>query len=98
MNDTLTDIKTSLDIDFPSLWGVRFLNDDYTPIEFVIAVLMEHFSQNEQEATAITIKVHEEGEAVVGTYTKDVALTKVRDALHVARASGHPLRLDAVEI
>lgn len=98
MSEAATDTKTSLDVDFPTIWGVRFLNDDYTPMDFVIAVLVQMFGQSEAQATDITVKVHEEGEAVVGAYTKDIAMTKARDAVQAARNHGHPLRLDAVEI
>lgn len=90
--------NTDLDLDFPSMWGVKFKNDDYTPMDFVVMVLMQYFAQNDEEAEAVTIKVHEEGEAIVGSYTKDIASTKAALAEHHARQLGHPLRLEPVAI
>ncbi len=98
MSDIAADTKTELGIDFPSLWGVKFLNDDYTPIEFVIFLLIKVFGLSDEEATNITLRVHKDGEAIVGAYTKDIALTKALTAENTARQYGHPLRLDAVEV
>ncbi len=95
---TETETNTSTDLDFPSMWGVKLLNDDYTPMDFVIMVLMHHFGQTVEEAEAITIRVHHHGEAVVGHYTKDIAVTKATIAEHQARQLGHPLRLDPVPV
>jgi ATP-dependent Clp protease adaptor protein ClpS len=96
--DTLTDEKTDLNLDFPSLWGAKFFNDDYTPMEFVILVLHQEFRLDLAAAEAVMIKVHEEGSAVVGSYTKDVAQTKVMTVQSQARHMGHPLQLEAVSV
>jgi ATP-dependent Clp protease adaptor protein ClpS len=93
VTDTVTKTETSLEIRAPSLWKVRILNDDFTPIDFVIALLIDIFKKSEDEAVQMTLTVHEEGSAIVGTYTKDIAVTKVRRALNIAEAEGHPLRL-----
>lgn len=98
MGDLATQTDTNIEVEFPSLWGVKFLNDDYTPIEFVILILKRVFGLNDQAAVEITMKVHQEGEAVVGAYTKDIALTKASNAEAFARQYGHPLRLQAVEV
>ncbi len=97
-----TDIKstteTDTDLDFPSLWGVQFLNDDFTPMEFVISIMMKYFNQSFEDAQALTMLIHVDGEAVVGAYTKDIAVTKAMTAEQTARQFGHPLRLEAVEV
>lgn len=98
MSDTVTQTDTDTELDFPALWGVRFLNDDYTPIDFVVMVLKQFFGFTDTAAAEVTLKVHEEGEAIVGAYTKDIAQTKASSAEQAARQYGHPLRLDAVEV
>jgi ATP-dependent Clp protease adaptor protein ClpS len=96
--DAVTQEFTETDLDFPSLWGAKFINDDYTPMDFVIQILMENFGQNDFDAVAITIDVHKEGQAVVGSYTKDIAETKVMHAMRRAAHDGHPLRIEAVPV
>lgn len=91
-------VENEIDLDFPSLWGVRFLNDDYTPMEFVISVMMQFFGQTFEQAEELTVLIHEKGQAVLGAYTKDVADTKAITAENSARNFGHPLRLEAVEV
>lgn len=98
MSETETHAETELDVDFPSLWGVKFFNDDFTPVEFVILILMNVFGLSDQAASVITYKVHEEGDAIVGAYMKDIAVTKAATAEAMARQYGHPLRLQAVEV
>jgi ATP-dependent Clp protease adaptor protein ClpS len=96
--DAVTQDQIDTSLDFPSLWGAKFLNDDYTPMDFVMLVLMSHFAQTEQESFVVMLKVHEEGEAVVGSYTKDIAETKVLHAMRQAAQHGHPLRIEAVAL
>ena len=76
----------------PSLYQVVMLNDDYTPMEFVVMVLQEYFNRDLETATQIMLKVHKEGRGVCGVYTKDVAATKVELVLTAARRGGHPLQ------
>ncbi|WP_261663553.1 ATP-dependent Clp protease adaptor ClpS [Deinococcus sp. Marseille-Q6407] len=79
----------------PRLWRVLLLNDDYTPMEFVVEVLMGHFHKSAPEAEVIMLAVHHKGQGVAGSYTRDVAETKVSQVTAEARAAGYPLRLVA---
>ena len=76
----------------PQLYQVVMLNDDYTPMEFVVAVLQEYFGHDLETATTIMLKIHHEGRGVCGVFTKDVAATKVEPVSVAARRSGHPLQ------
>jgi ATP-dependent Clp protease adaptor protein ClpS len=93
VTDTATQSETSLGLRVPNLWNVKILNDDFTPIDFVIEVLMYIFKKDESEAIDMTLRVHEDGAAIVGTYTKDIAMTKCDKATKLAESEGHPLRL-----
>ncbi len=76
----------------PSLYQVVMLNDDYTPMEFVVMVLQQYFQRDLDTATQIMLKIHHEGRGVCGVYPKDIAATKVELVLTVARRDGHPLQ------
>ena len=76
----------------PRLYQVVLLNDDYTPMEFVVMVLQEYFTHDLETATQIMLKIHHEGRGVCGVFTKDVAATKVESVATAARRSGHPLQ------
>ncbi|MDO9236119.1 MAG: ATP-dependent Clp protease adapter ClpS [Aquabacterium sp.] len=76
----------------PKLYQVVMLNDDFTPMEFVVLVLLEHFRHDLESATQIMLKIHHDGRGVCGVYTKDVAATKVELVLAAARQAGHPLQ------
>jgi ATP-dependent Clp protease adaptor protein ClpS len=76
----------------PQLYQVVMLNDDYTPMEFVVMVLQQYFHRDPDTATLIMLKIHHEGRGVCGVYTKDVAATKVELVLAAARRDGHPLQ------
>jgi ATP-dependent Clp protease adaptor protein ClpS len=76
----------------PALFQVVLLNDDYTPMEFVIRVLQQFFQHDLETATLIMLKIHHEGRGVCGVYTKDVAATKVELVLAAARRDQHPLQ------
>jgi ATP-dependent Clp protease adaptor protein ClpS len=76
----------------PSLYQVVLLNDDYTPMEFVVMVLQEYFQHDQATATLILLKIHHEGRGVCGVFSKDVAATKVELVLAAARRQGHPLQ------
>jgi ATP-dependent Clp protease adaptor protein ClpS len=76
----------------PRLFQVVMLNDDYTPMEFVVFALQEYFQRDIETATLIMLKIHHEGRGVCGVYTKDVAATKVELVLAAARRAGHPLQ------
>jgi ATP-dependent Clp protease adaptor protein ClpS len=76
----------------PALYKVVMLNDDFTPMEFVIRVLQQFFKHDEETATLIMLKIHHEGRGVCGVFTKDVAATKVDLVLAAAREHQHPLQ------
>lgn len=82
----------------PSMYQVVLLNDDYTPMEFVVAIIQEYFSKDKETAMQIMLKVHVEGRGVCGVYTKDVALTKVELVLTHAKHAGHPLQCVMEEV
>jgi len=75
----------------PSLYQVIMLNDDYTPMEFVVTVLEMFFSMARERATQVMHEVHMKGKAACGVYTKDVAETKVGQVVEYARTHEHPL-------
>jgi ATP-dependent Clp protease adaptor protein ClpS len=76
----------------PPLYKVLLLNDDFTPMEFVVVVLQQFFSKNREQATQIMLKVHQEGVGVCGVYTQDVAQTKVDQVTAFAQDNQHPLQ------
>ena len=76
----------------PQMYQVVLLNDDYTPMEFVVMVLQQYFRRDLESATLIMLKIHHEGRGVCGVYTKDVAATKVDQVLEAALKAGHPLK------
>jgi ATP-dependent Clp protease adaptor protein ClpS len=76
----------------PQMYQVVMLNDDYTPMEFVVLVLQEFFGKDRETATQIMLKIHLDGKGICGVYTRDVAATKVDQVLDAAHKSGHPLQ------
>jgi ATP-dependent Clp protease adaptor protein ClpS len=76
----------------PSLFRVLLLNDDYTPMEFVVYVLERFFNKGREEATRIMLHVHQHGVGLCGVYTYEVAETKVAQVLDLARRHEHPLQ------
>ena len=75
----------------PPLYKVLLLNDDFTPMDFVILVLQKFFSMDREQATRIMLKVHTEGRGICGVYPRDVAATKVEQVTAFARDHQHPL-------
>ncbi len=75
----------------PPLFKVLLLNDDYTPMDFVVVVLQKFFSLSREQATRIMLKVHREGVGVCGVYPKDIAVSKVEQVSAYAREHQHPL-------
>ena len=75
----------------PPLYKVILLNDDFTPMDFVIEVLMDFFAMSEQKATQVMLQIHTQGVGVCGTYSKDVAETKVYIVNEYSRSYQHPL-------
>lgn len=75
----------------PPLYSVLILNDDYTPMDFVVEVLVQFFTMNLEKATQIMLHVHTRGRGVCGVYTREVAESKVAQVNEYARLSQHPL-------
>ncbi|NIB41175.1 ATP-dependent Clp protease adapter ClpS [Pseudomaricurvus alkylphenolicus] len=83
----------------PPMYKVVLLNDDYTPMEFVVETLEIFFSMNREQATRIMLTVHTQGKAVCGVFTRDIAETKAAQVNQFARENEHPLlcEIEAVE-
>ncbi len=77
----------------PSLYRVIMLNDDYTPMEFVVLILQRFFGHNTQSAQKIMLHVHQKGVGVCGIYTYEVAEAKINQVMTFARQNEHPLQL-----
>ncbi len=90
-NDTLLEAVRSR-VGQPPLFKVVLLNDDYTPMEFVIVVLQQHFRMDREQATRVMLKVHHEGRGICGIFPKDIAATKVEQVMAFARENRHPLQ------
>lgn len=99
MADTATKSRDLVvtDIKEPSKYKVIILNDDKTPVDFVIALLMGVFKHDENSALKITLKIHNEGSGVAGTYNFEIAEQKAVDATMLARNNGHPLVIKVEE-
>lgn len=85
--------RTISGIKEPGKYNVVFHNDDFTPMNFVTLILKHIFYKSDIEAETLMLKVHNEGKAIVGTYTYDIAMTKATDAINIARKNGFPLRI-----
>ncbi len=84
--------KTRPKVEKPRLYKVLLLNDDYTPMDFVVHVLQRFFNKGREEATRIMLTVHYKGVGVCGVYPREVAETKVNQVLEFARRHEHPLQ------
>ena len=78
----------------PQMFQVVLLNDDFTPMEFVIEILIGIFGKTVEDALALTFEVHNTGKGIAGTYTRDIAETKVTEAMDLAKSEEHPLRVE----
>ena len=78
----------------PKKFNVVFYNDDYTPMNFVTALLVDFFHKDFNTAKEIMLKIHNEGRAIAGTYSREIAETKSSHTMDVARSSGYPLKCD----
>jgi ATP-dependent Clp protease adaptor protein ClpS len=91
------DEKITVAIKPPGMWKVLFLNDDHTPMEFVIELLTTIFKHNSASAKDITLEIHNTGSAVVGVYSHEIAEQRGIDATQSARLNGHPLQVTIEE-
>ncbi|MCL2376616.1 MAG: ATP-dependent Clp protease adaptor ClpS [Defluviitaleaceae bacterium] len=85
-------------LDTPKLFAIKIHNDDYTPMDFVVKLLMQVFRKDEGEARTLMLDVHEKGESIVGVYNYDIAATKKMQAERMSNAAGHPLRITMSEM
>ncbi len=90
----VTDVITQEKIELkkPKLFKVILLNDDYTPMEYVVNLIKVVFRKNESEAVNIMLMVHKKGSGVCGIFTKEIAETKVETVLKMAKSDQHPLK------
>ena len=79
-------------VKLPPMYKVLLLNDDYTPMEFVVLVLQKFFGMSRERATQVMLKVHREGMGVCGVYPRDMATTKVQQVTAYAHKHQHPLQ------
>ena len=85
-------VKSRSKTNKPSMYKVLMLNDDYTPMEFVVYVLEKFFNRNHEDATKIMLHVHQKGVGICGVYTYEVAETKVNQTMDLAQQNQHPLQ------
>lgn len=88
--------QTRSRIKLPRHYQVLIYNDDFTPMDFVVDVLVEIFDKEQDAAVRLMLSVHEGSYAVVGAYPKDIAQTKAAEAVQWARDEGYPLKVEAV--
>ncbi len=91
-NDDLVVQESKPKLQKPPLFKVILLNDDYTPMEFVVIVLERFFQKNREEATRIMLHVHQKGIGVCGIFTREVAESKVRQVMGFSSENQHPLQ------
>lgn len=91
MSDTVFDTTTKTNLRRPAMWTVILVNDDYTPMQFVVQVLVGVFNQSIEDAQRIMLTVHNQGKASVGSYTYEVASHKADQTMLLASISQHPL-------
>lgn len=85
-------VQTVPKVETPKMFAVLLLNDDYTPMDFVVLVLRRFFNKNEEEATAIMLDVHKKGSGIAGVFTLEVAEMKVMQVNQFAQMNQHPLK------
>lgn len=91
LDDVLELVTERPEVKRPSLYKVILLNDDYTPMDFVIDVLESFFNFSREQSVKIMLQVHNSGQGICGTFTKDIAETKVMQVNNYARDNQHPL-------
>ena len=85
--------KSKVELKCPDRYDVIFLNDDYTPMDFVVQLLIEVFNKNLEQAKVIMMNIHENGKGIAGSYNYEVAEQKVHEAQIICRHNGHPLKI-----
>ena len=97
MSGSETDVLERIDVKEPSLWNVVLLNDDVTPMPFVVQILIEIFQKNSQDAYIIMMDIHEKEKGIAGTYYKEIALQKQVDTIRVSQEYGYQLKCSVEE-
>lgn len=95
--DTVVEENTKIKNDVPHLWAVIILNDDKTPMDFVIHLLQSVFNYSTEDATDLTLEVHESGSGVAGSYSYEIAEQLGLEATQLARDNGYPLKIQIKE-
>lgn len=95
--DIQLDEKIKLTVSEPKRWKVILLNDDSTPMEFVISILIEIFKHTHDSAREVMLQVHEEGSGIAGIYSFEIAEAKAVEATNQSRTNNHPLQLKLEE-
>lgn len=95
--DIQLDEKIKIRVTEPKTWKVILLNDDTTPMEFVVSLLIETFKHTPETAQHITVQIHETGSGIAGTYSFEIAEAKAVDATTLARSNGYPLQIKLEE-
>lgn len=93
-----TNVRDRIQLREPHKWAVIFWNDDFTTMEFVVEVLTDVFLKSSQEAEQLMMKVHEEGQAQIGVYSYDIAVSRTKLATSMAREAGFPLKITYKEV
>lgn len=91
--DTVTKTKTTSTLQEPGMYKVLFLNDDVTPMDFVVQVLVEFFKHNSERASSIMQQIHNNGSGVAGVFTYEIAEQKGVETTVFARENGYPLQI-----
>lgn len=91
LGKSLAESNAETELKPPAMYQILLINDDYTPMEFVIDVLHRFFAMNAERATEVMLKVHYEGKAICGIYTSEVAETKVHQVKQYAQSNEYPL-------
>jgi ATP-dependent Clp protease adaptor protein ClpS len=95
--DVQIDEKIKQKLEEPKRWKVVFLNDDSTPIDFVVGLLTETFKHTQETAKQITLEIHNEGSGIAGVYSFEIAEAKAVEATQLARGNGFPLQIKMEE-
>lgn len=95
--DIKLDERIKIRVNEPKRWKVILLNDDTTPIEFVVSLLVEVFKHTVDSAKDITMQIHEQGAGIAGVYSFEIAEAKAVEATQLARTNGYPLQIKLEE-
>jgi ATP-dependent Clp protease adaptor protein ClpS len=91
--DTVLDKKTITSVEPPKMYSVIIMNDDVTPMDFVISLLVSNFKHSPSQAVQLTLDIHNNGSAVAGVYAFEIAEQKMIDSINIARTNGWPLQI-----